>query len=146
MEFKETDGFSTTRVAGDRPRSELLWRGQPTGVQVDGVSLDHQWKAGDGYLLFLTEDSPFEEGLHIYLLGPDRQLRDALELAAPYAPGSMQVVAVEDGISFSFFGDDRWRLEVHATPQGPIAGRVTAPAKRKPGMPAKRLVTLRRSR
>ena len=143
---KQTEGFSVTRIDGELPRSELLWEGRPTAVRVDGVSLEHQVELPAGHLLFLTEDSPYEEGLHIYLLDRDMRVIDGLELGAPYAPGILSDVMLEgdDAVSFSFFGDDRWRLEVKAKPLGFFAARVSAPVKRKSG--SQRMMTVRRMR
>jgi hypothetical protein len=141
-----TDGFSVARIEGDVPRSELLWRGEPTEVRVDGVTLEHQLQVPAGYLLFLTEDSPFEEGLHIYLLDRDRRIVDGLELASRYAPGMLREIAAEpDGaVSFSFFGEDRWRVAVNDTALGFLAARVSAPVKRKSGLAGKPVLTVRR--
>jgi hypothetical protein len=141
-----TDGFSVTRLKGDLPRSELLWEGQPTAVRVDGVTLEYQLQLPAGHLLFLTEDSPFEEGLHIYLLNRDKRIVDGLELAGPYASGILRDVMSEpDGtVSFSFFGDDRWRVAVNDTPLGFLAARVSAPAKRKSGLRGTPVLTIRR--
>ena len=132
---KPIDGFSVVRVEGGAPQSELLWDGQPTSVRVDGVTLDAQVEVDEGYLLFLTEDSPFEEGLHIYLLDRDRRIVDGVEMAGPYASGILRDVIREDdrAVSFSFFGDDRWRVDVNDAPLGFLAARVSAPVKRKPG-------------
>jgi hypothetical protein len=143
---KQTEGFSVARIDGELPRSELLWEGQPTAVRVDGVSLEHQLQLPAGHLLFLTEESPFEEGLHIYLLDHEKRIVDGLELGAPYASGILGDVTPEGdrAVSFSFFGGDRWRLEVNEKPLGFFASRVSAPVKRKPG--GKHLVTVRRIR
>jgi hypothetical protein len=141
---KPVDGFSVARVEGELPRSQLLWEGQPTAIRVDGVTLEHQVQLPSGYLLFLTEDRPYEERLHIYLLDRDRHVVDGLELAAPYASGILSHVMPDgdDAVSFSFFGDDRWRVEVKNTPLGFLAGRVSAPVTRKSD--GKRLMTVRR--
>lgn len=143
---KPVDGFSVVPVEGDMPRSELLWEGQPTSVRVDGVTLEEQVHLPAGYLLFLTEDSPFEEGLHIYLLDRERRLVDGLELAGPYASGILRDVVREGdaAVSFSFFGADRWRLDVHDRPLGMFAARVSAPVKRKSGLDGHRVLTIRR--
>jgi hypothetical protein len=130
-----TDGFSVRRIEGDLPQCELLWRGEPTSVRVDGIVLEHQLQIGPGHLLFLTDDSPFEEGLHIYLLDRDMHVIDGLELGAPYAAGTLGDVTREGdtAVSFSFFGGDRWQLEVNEKPLGFLAARVSAPVRRKPG-------------
>jgi hypothetical protein len=143
---KSADGFSVARLEGELPRSELLWQGEPTAIRLDGVILEQQLRVAGGYLLFLTEDSPFEEALHIYFLDDDKRVVDGLELSAPYASGLLRDVAVDgdDAVSFSFFGDDRWRVEVHKARLGFFAARVSAPLKRKGG--SKKLLTARRLR
>jgi len=141
----DIDDFSVRRLEGDSPKSDLLWRDNAVGVRVDGVSLEKQLRLAPGYLLFLTEDSPFEEGLHIYLLDDDKSVVDALELSAPYASGILKDAVVEGdaSVSFSYFGDDRWRLDVDATPKRlPLL----SPVKRKSGLKGKPALSLRRVR
>jgi hypothetical protein len=143
----DIDDFSVRRLEGDSPKSDLLWRENPVGIRVDGVSLERQLRLAPGYLLFLTEDSPFEEGLHIYLLDDDKSVLDAVELSAPYASGILTDLVTEGdaSVSFSFFGDDRWRLDVHATPQR--AGFAPlSPVKRKSGLSRKPVLSLSRVR
>lgn len=143
----DIDDFSVRRLEGDTPRSDLLWRDRPVGVRVDGVSLQKQLRLPSGYLLFLTENSPFEEGLHVYLLDDDKSVLDAVELSVPYASGILTDLVAEGdrSISFSFFGDDRWRLEVHATPQRRLPS-LFSPVKRKSGLAGPHLLSLRRMR
>jgi hypothetical protein len=143
---KSTDGFSVARIEGDLPRSELLWEGQPTALRVDGVTLEHQIELRAGHLLFLTEDSPYEEGLHIYLLNHEKRAVDGLELTAPYASGLLRDVMSEpdEAVSFSFFGDDRWRIAINDKPLGFLAARVSSPVKRKSGLDGKPVLTIRR--
>jgi hypothetical protein len=145
-ESRSAQEFSVRRIEGELPQSELLWRGEPLGVRVDGVTLEHQVSLDAGSLLFLTEDSPYEEGLHIYLVDEERQLVDGLELAGPYAAGLLRDVVAEDqrAVSFTFFGDDRWRVEVHDPPLGSLRARIAAPAKRKPGLSPTRRLTVQR--
>ena len=145
---KPIDDFSVAQVTGDLPQSDLLWRGGPVGVRVDGVTLEKQWQVGTEYLLLLTEDSPYEEGLHIYLLDEEKRVKDALEIAGPYAPGTLRDVAVDDdaAVSFSFFGEDRWRVEVNASAKGFLTSRVSSPAKRKSGLRGSGVLTAHRVR
>ena len=146
--MKEIDEFSLRRIESDRPRSDLLWRGAPVGLRVDGVALERQWQVHPGYLLFLTEDSPFEEGLHIYLLDDRKHVTDSLELTASYAPGLLQQVNTEGdtAVSFSFFGNDRWRLEILAIPRRHPYLPLFSTVKRKSGFLAKGELELRRVR
>jgi hypothetical protein len=143
----DIDDFSVRRLEGDLPRSDLLWRENAVGVRVDGVNLEKQLRVASGYLLFLTENSPYEEGLHIYLLGDDKSVLDAVELSAPYASGILTDVVTEgDGsVSFTFFGDDRWRLDVLPSPQRRGFTLLSA-VKRKSGLKGKPVLSLRRVR
>jgi hypothetical protein len=144
----DIEDFSVQRLESDRPQSDLLWREDSVGLRVDGVSLERQWRVAPGYLLFLTEDSPFEEGLHIYLLDDDKRVVDALELSGPYASAILKDAVAEGDatVSFSFFGDDRWRLDVHATPQRALRVPMFSPVKRKPGLKGKPVLSLHRVR
>jgi hypothetical protein len=101
-------------AAGDRSAGRLVFDGRPVGTVVRGACLDAQFALDSGYLLMTTEDIPYEEMLWISLLGSDFDLRDVLELGAPYAPGILRGVQViaDDGLEFSFFGNDRWRLTI----------------------------------
>ena len=112
------DFFTLAPIEGELPKAQLLWRGEPSVLVLDGVHLEHQSRIADKYLLFVTEDCPFEEGLHIYLIDDNKQVLDALEIGAPYAPGVLKNVQSMGGsaMSFSFFGEDHWRLEVRDKP------------------------------
>lgn len=49
--------------------SNLYYQGRDTGIILEGLYLEAQYNFGnDKYILFLTEDCPFEEGLFIYLI------------------------------------------------------------------------------
>lgn len=65
-------------------------------------------------MLFSTDDSPYEEVLHITLLSPSGQVQETLELGQAMQPGLFQnFEALRDGVAeFDFFGGHRHRLEV----------------------------------
>jgi len=112
-------------------RSRLFYRGQAV-ADLDGRSLEFQFQCGPDYLLLLTEDNPYEETLHVYLLGPDLKLLDRLDLENPYSSGILaDVQAVsERRLEFSFFGNDRWRLTVLPSPQYCWPAGLFSPVKR----------------
>ncbi|HVK53737.1 MAG TPA: hypothetical protein VM532_01790 [Burkholderiales bacterium] len=116
--MQSVDFFTLAPIEGELPQAKLLWRSESTGLVLDGVNLEHQVRIEDKYLLFLTENCPFEEGLHIYLIDDSRRVLDAVEIGAPYAPGVLKNVQQIGGaaMSFSFFGEDLWRLEVRDKP------------------------------
>lgn len=135
-------------AGGGEPRSRLLRQGQPTGLVVDGASLEAQFEAAPGDLLLLTAGIPYEEALHIYLLAPDGRLRDALELGAAYAPAILADVRAEgaSALTFSFYTGDRWHLAVRPAPRLALRGGLFSPVKAKRGPLSPAWLDLRRLR
>lgn len=144
----EVSLFSLKSLADTLPRSELIFRDKESGVVVDGVVLEKQFAVQSGYLLFLTEDSPYEEGLHIYFLGADLQVLDALGLGGPYASAILKDVReeTETSLTFSFFGDDQWRLQLAPAPSRNFDIGIFSPVKHKRGPLSKRWLHLERVR
>ena len=101
------------------PTSELVQHGAPTGVLLAGVVLEAAVAWNESYVLFLTDDVPYEESLHIHLLSADFQLIDTASLSAMYATGSFSALTLmpPDRLSFRFFGDMDWRVELLSRPK-----------------------------
>lgn len=105
--------FSITPVGSTPWQSELLCDEAAIPLLIDGILLQAQYRVGSRYLILLTEDCPYEEALHVYLLNHAHQVLDALELGLPYTPGIVKNLAPQgDTLTFSFFGEDHWRLDV----------------------------------
>lgn len=113
-----------TLVPAPEGGRRVLVRGAPArgrtvhGVPVDGLLLEAQLALHDGAsLVWLTDDSPYEEGLHVYLLGPDDAIEDAVEAGAAWAAGILTIRATgERWVEFEFFRDGSvYRLEVEPT-------------------------------
>lgn len=102
----------------ERGRSRLLFRGRPTGLVWDGVDLEAQFGCDAGYLLFITDDTPYEERLHIKLLDRRLNLLDALDVGHINTSAVLKDVrpVSPDRVEFSFFGEDRWVLTVLRSP------------------------------
>lgn len=116
----------------DAPRSRLVFRGELTPQRVAGVTLEAQFRINDKYLLLVTEDVPYEEALHVYLLDDRLRILDELELSNTYTPGilrDLRVIAADE-LEFAFFGEDRWRLQVYDAPRRRLIGNPFAPVKR----------------
>lgn len=96
------------------PQCEILRNGQATGCLVPGAVLEMaaQWQAF--YLLFTTDDTPFEELLQIHLLDADLRLLDSATLGGIYATGSFSPLesAEPDTFRFRFIGDTDWSVQV----------------------------------
>jgi hypothetical protein len=146
--MKQIDCFELRPIEGNIARSALLWHGEPIALDVDGILLERQYCVELGYLLFLTDDCPYEEGLHIYLLNAERLLLDALELGAPYTPAILDnvIAETETALTFSFFGNDQWRLDMRRVPRFSLHYAMFSPLKYKRRFLAKRWLDLRRLR
>jgi hypothetical protein len=81
--------------------------------------LEAQYQIQPGlYLLFFSDNCPFEEELQVVLLDGQFRLLDGLALGQPYTPGVLSGVQPEGEhrIAFTFFADTPMVLRVH--PQG----------------------------
>ncbi|MCP5419651.1 MAG: hypothetical protein H6970_04665 [Gammaproteobacteria bacterium] len=138
------DDFSLRRIPSQSPLSELLWEKHPLGIQLDGVTLAHQFRVPAGYLLLLTDDCPYEEELNIYLLDEAYRLLDALELGAPYAAAVLSDVRPQGlrTLTFSFFGNECWRLEILTQPRIRLNFSLFSPVKRKTSFWSRRWLSL----
>jgi hypothetical protein len=104
----------------DGGRRVLARDGRTLAAEVDGSVLDAQLELADGSaLLWLTDDSPYDEGLHVYLLGPEGVVDDAVEAGADFTAGVLALRAMgEDWVEFGFFKNSTvYRLEVANTPR-----------------------------
>ncbi len=110
---------------GPRGGGNLRLDDRDLGVTVDGRRVEAQFALPDGgYLVMLSDDSPFDEGLHVYLLDADAQPVDALEAGADFTAGLLRIRDTgRDWLRFEFFTDGalqrldilaqaefRWRL------------------------------------
>jgi hypothetical protein len=112
--------YSLRSSDGEEGRVGLSRDGQPLPATVDGSVLDAQLELGDGTaLVWLTDDSPFDEGLHVYLVAPNGTVEDALEAGADFTAGILELRSMgDDWVEFRFFKNDTvYRLEVNRTPE-----------------------------
>ena len=108
---------------GEPPQAELLRDGAGTGLRLDGALLEAQFERADGSaLLLLTEDSPYDELLHVYLLDREGVLVDALEAGSRdglSGAGILQLGRHGDGwLELEFLkGDPACRIQLLPQPQ-----------------------------
>ena len=88
--------YSLHRDDAAQDTSQLLRSGTRLALQIEGVLLESQWQLADGRaLLLLTDDSPYDEMLHIYLLDAQGlQVLDALEAGSPTGLGGAGVLSI----------------------------------------------------
>ena len=100
------------------PTSQLLIDGVPIGRPVAGAVLEAAIACGDLLLLFMTDDTPFEESLSIHLLDRQGRLLDSARLGWPYTTGSFTALRLVNAttVCFRFFGDTDWTLQILPRP------------------------------
>lgn len=88
--------------------------GRTSEEPLEGIVLEACVQCGNQYLLFLTDDIPYEDSLHIHLLDEDLNRIDTATLGAPYTTGHFRNLTCEDSgeITFEFFGDCAWEVQV----------------------------------
>jgi hypothetical protein len=89
-------------------RSILIRDGKTLDVEVDGTCIEAQFKNKDGcVLIWLSDESPYDEGLHIYLVDENDNISDALEAGFDFNSGILKILNTgEDWIEFEFFQND----------------------------------------
>lgn len=83
-------------------------------MTIDGALLEAVLKASAGYLLFVTDDVPFEEGPRILWLDENLAVCDWALMAAPYVTGVFSDLQIADAhrATFRFSVGPAWALEV----------------------------------
>ncbi|HLL52602.1 MAG TPA: hypothetical protein VK447_03590 [Myxococcaceae bacterium] len=113
--LREVQRYSLVEVDREKGLSRLTRDGRPLGFVANGVVLEAQYELRDGRgLVWLTADCPYEEGLHVYLLGPGGEVEDVVEAGAMYAPGILKIRAAgADWVEVGFFLNGFvYRLEI----------------------------------
>jgi hypothetical protein len=120
VRMRATDQYSLVSTNQDGRRAVLKRQGQTQVVEVDGTLLEAQFELDDGSrLIWLTDNSPYDEGLHIYLIRQDGIPEDSLQAGADFAAGILKFREVRSwSIDFEFFLNSVvYRLEIEQTPR-----------------------------
>jgi hypothetical protein len=101
------------------PVSQILRNGVPTGKRISGAALEAAVRWKSHYLLFMTDDVPFEEMLGIHLLDANLNSLDSALIGGPYSSGSFSSLKLSepDTVCFHFIGDTDWCIELLSSPQ-----------------------------
>lgn len=96
------------------PRSLVLVNDRPIGDPIPGCRLEAAIECRPGWLLFVTDDVPFEEMLRVLLIGRDGQLIDSATVGGPYATGSFSGLRLEppSRVHFRFIDDADWAVDI----------------------------------
>lgn len=112
------------------PGVHLQLDGRPAPQPLPGALLEAAFECeglGDArLLLFLTDDVPFEDFLHLHLLDAQLALLDSASLGAPYSTGTFALQG-EPGardVRFRFIGEAEWTVTLldHAETRLPFLG------------------------
>jgi hypothetical protein len=100
------------------PRSEILLDGASTGIEIEAAVLEAAVALPGRFLLFTTDDLPFEEMLGIHLFDAELELLDRASIGGAYVTGSFSSLELHppDSLSFRFIGDVAWQLTVLPRP------------------------------
>jgi hypothetical protein len=144
------DEFSIKKICKARQeveiKSRLYHQGRETDFILLGISLEAQFKFNNKYLLFLTEDCPFEEYLSIYLLDQSFNVLDRAGMFIQFTPGMLGNLKIENDheISFTFFSnDEKWTLTILPTPKRVLTFGLKVPVRRPFSFFGKRYFELR---
>lgn len=110
--------LSDSRSAETAPRSEIVLEGRPTGHHIDGLVLEAAVSCGGNYLLFTTDDVPYEEFLTVWLLDASLSPLDGVTIGGMYSTGSFSSLRLMEpnSVGFRFIGDTDWSIELLSTP------------------------------
>ncbi|MEY8710217.1 hypothetical protein [Mangrovibacter phragmitis] len=120
--MKQVDNFSlqVVRESQDTQMGEynVLFDGNITGINVPYCVLEAAVKVDeDLFLLFLTDDVPFEEMLHIALIHMKQGILEMIDLGGAYTTGSFKHLEIEnDRVNFHFIGDTTWTVRIAEKP------------------------------
>ncbi|MEH3413829.1 hypothetical protein [Phytobacter diazotrophicus] len=122
MMFRQLDNVTlqireepTTTAMG---KYEVLIAENGTGITVPVQILEAAVQVDDKrLLLFLTDDTPFEEMLNIALIDLDDGVKEILTLGGAYLTGSFTDLHIApNAVEFSFIGETTWRIEIPPSP------------------------------
>jgi len=97
--------YSLSALPGVGGTARLVRDDVVTSTEVEGVLLEEQFLLADGNaVLWLTEDSPHDEGLHIYLVDAQASIVDAMAAGAAFTAGVLEIKSFGDEwCEFEFF-------------------------------------------
>lgn len=120
--MKLVDNFSLHVVSAPQDNRQgeyqVLFDGNATIIHVPYCVIEAAIRVDESrFLLFLTDDTPFEEILHIALIHLKQGILEMISLGGIYTTGSFARLQVEDNAAhFHFIGDTTWTVRIAAKP------------------------------
>lgn len=112
MIILESQEFSTKPTSSEQ--SGIFLGNTKTNKNIDGSYLELSIKAGTKYLVFMTDDIPNEDKLHIHLLDESLDVIDSATIGSMYSTGSFRDYNIRDSntLTFYFIGETEWKVEI----------------------------------
>jgi len=112
MIILESQVFKT--IPKSPEQSCIFLNNTQTDKVVDGTYLELCIKAGCKYLVFMTDDIPYEDMLHIHLLNERLDIVDSATIGSMYSTGSFRNYNIQNSntLTFHFIGDAKWKIEI----------------------------------
>ena len=98
----------------DEQKSIIVHHNRRAQSKITGTVLELCARYKDWFLVFTTDDTPFEDMLHIHLLDDSFKVLDSLTIGAIYSTGSFsepQLIS-SNKIVFRFIGDTDWSITI----------------------------------
>ena len=95
-------------------KSQIFIHGKATGSVIVGAILEACVRINEYYLVFMTDDIPSEDMLHIYLFNQELNLLDSVTIGSAYATGSFRSFELFEPstVKFNFIGATQWIVDV----------------------------------
>ena len=107
------------RNGSDLPESEVVLHGSPTQKTLPGSFLEAVLDTGDGFLVFTSDDTPYEEQLGIHLTDSSGALLESLSIGGAYRTGAFRALRIvaPATVAFRFTGETVWKVQVLQLPR-----------------------------
>ncbi len=104
--------FSTKLVSSDK--SCIFLSGTQTHKNIEGAYLELCVKIDERFIVFMTDDIPSEDMLHIHLLDKNLNVIDSATIGGMYSTGSFENYNLQEPnkITFNFIGGNEWVVEL----------------------------------
>lgn len=120
MKILSDQEFSTRLVSEatetESPKSQLWVNGKAIDSFIDGEICEACVNYGEFYLVFTTNNCPYEESLNIHFLDRNFRALDHATLVWPYGTGSFTLLDMVEPnlVTFKFFEKSIWEVELYS--------------------------------
>jgi|GEM_PF-3169674 len=99
--MKSSELFELTETSPQK--SKLRLSGAEKTINIPGSVLEAQMELENGwYLILTTENSPYDEALHITLLDQRLEILDQVEISQDMTPGIVKDIQIVDAVNMQF--------------------------------------------